>query len=50
MKFQGKHVYLYVGRNGFIVALDFHFRSKSYSVEYTLFFCRFSVEEEEVEV
>ena len=44
MKYQGKRLYLYIGRNGFIIALDFDFRGKAYSIEYSLFFTAFELQ------
>lgn len=39
MKLQYRGLYVYVGLNGFIFALEFDFRSKSYSIEHSLFWC-----------
>jgi len=43
-KYQSKHLYFYVGKNGLIFALDFDFKGKAYSIEYTFFWCRFNIE------
>jgi len=47
MKYQGKHLYIYFGRNGFIVNIDFDFRGKGRNIECSFFWC--SVDLEEVE-
>jgi hypothetical protein len=37
VKHQGKHLYVYVGWNGFIINLDFDWRGKGRNIEFTLF-------------
>jgi len=44
MKVEYRGLYVYLGWNGVIVALDFDFRRKAYSTEFCLFWCRFDLE------
>jgi len=39
MKYQGKRLYVYVGWNGVILALDFDWRGKGRDIEFSLFWC-----------
>lgn len=34
MKYQGEHLYLYVGWNGIMIALEFNFRGKYHDFEF----------------
>jgi len=43
MKHQGKYLYIYLGRNGVIISVDFDFKGKAYNVEYTFFWSRFII-------
>jgi len=41
MKHEGKHLYVYLGRNGFLLNIEFCYKNKVYNTEISLFWCRF---------
>jgi len=45
MKFSYRGFYFYLGWSGFIIAFDFDFRNKAYDITFSLFGCRFDLEE-----
>jgi len=45
MKYQGKHLYVYFGINGFIINLEFDFKGKARNIEWDFFFCSVDLDE-----
>ena len=45
MKYQGKHLYVYFGINGFIINLEFDFKGKARNIEWDFLFCSVDLDE-----
>jgi hypothetical protein len=43
MKYQGKHLYLYIGWNGILVSLDFDYKEHAHNIEFSFMWCRFKL-------